>query len=83
MNLNNSRNNNDARQKLKITFQNTDYQSPRKTHLEAISQNSHQKHMGQTSTHNTNQQSTKQQRESPHRNQEENNQAWRYNSVIV
>ena len=78
MNLHNLRNNNDTRQKLKITFENTDYQSPPKTHSEATSQNSHQKHMGQTNTHNTNRQSTKQQRESQHRNQEENNQAWRY-----
>ena len=55
MNLSNSRNNNDARQNLKITFQNTDHQSPPKTYAEATSQNSHQKHRGQTNTRNTNQ----------------------------
>ena len=75
MNLKTSRNNSDARQNLKITFRNTDYQSSPNTYAEATSQNSQQKNMGQTNTHNTNQQSTEQQRSSPQRNQEENDQA--------
>ena len=40
MNLKPSRNNSDARQNLKITFRNTDYQSSPKTYAEATSQNS-------------------------------------------
>ena len=75
MNLNDSRNNNDARQNLKITFWNTDYQSSPKTYAEATSQNSQQKHMGQTNTHNTNQQSMQQLRAYPQRSGEESNQA--------
>ena len=73
MNLNNSRSNNDARQNLKITFRNTDYQSSPKTYAEAISQNSQQKHIGQTDTHNMNQQFMQQQRAYLQRNQGENN----------
>ena len=69
MYLNNSRNNNDARQKLKITFRNTDYQISLKTHAEATSQNSQQIHMGQTDTHSTNQQSMQQQRAYPQKNE--------------
>ena len=42
---------------------------------ENISESSQQKNMGQTNTHNMNQQSTEQQRPSPQRNQEENDQA--------
>ena len=75
MNLKTLRNNSDARQNLKITFQNTDYQNSPNTYAEATSQNSQQKNMGQTNTYNTNQQPTEQQRSSPKRNQEENNQA--------
>ena len=68
MNFNTSKNNSDARQNLKITFRNTDYQSSPKTYAEATSQNSELKNMGQTNTHNTNQQSTEKQRVSPQRN---------------
>ena len=68
MNLKPSRNNSDARQNLKITFRNTDYLSSPKTYAEATSQNSELKNMGQTNTHNTNQQSTEKQRVSPQRN---------------
>ena len=77
MNLKTSRNNDDARQNLKVTFRNTDYQSsPKtKTYAEATRQNSQQKNMNQTNTHNMNPQSAVQQRASPQRNQEENNQA--------
>ena len=39
MNLNNSRNKNDAKQNLKISFRNTDYQISPKTYAEATSQN--------------------------------------------
>ena len=35
MNLKTSRNNSDARQNLKVAFQNTDYQSSPKTYAEA------------------------------------------------
>ena len=71
MNLNNSRNNSNARQNLKITFRNTDYQSSPK-HAEATSQNSQQKYLCQTNTHNTNQQSMQQERAYPQRNEESN-----------
>ena len=77
MNLKTSRNNDDARQNLKVTFRNTDYQSSPKTkaYAEATRQNSQQKNMNQTNTHNMNPQFAVQQRASPQRNQEENNQA--------
>ena len=57
MNLNNSRNNSDGRQNLKITFPNIDHEGSPKTYAEATSQYNQQKHMGQTDTHNKNQQS--------------------------
>ena len=75
MNLKTSGNNSDARQNLKITFQNIDYQSSPNTYAETTSQGSKQKNMGQTNNRTTNQQSTEQKRSSLQRNQEENNPA--------
>lgn len=56
MNSNSSRNNKDARQNLKITFKDTDYQNPTKTYAGATSPNNFKKHMVQTNTQNMNQQ---------------------------